>query len=452
MKNRKKLVSILAGVMAAIMLLTLIFSLLPMRAAAASSSEIRKQINALQENRKDIKNQISDLQTQYQQTSDDIADIVARKNVIDQEIGLLHTEIININEQISAYSVLIADQQEELDKAQDRYDELNADCKTRIQAMEEEGTVSYWEVLFKAKNFSDLLDRLNMVEEIASSDTRRLQELSEAAQRVETAQQELATEKGELEGTRTELDNAQNELDVKRQEADDLIVQLIAKGEELKQQQVDLEEEDEALLDEIARKEQEYNEAKLEEWLAYMATYVPPTTVAPSIPISDPNGNNSGTNNGSTDSGSSSGGNSSSGGSSSNVTVGSSWLVPCSYRMVSSPFGFRESPTTGASKYHQGVDLAAPAGTPIIASRGGTVTVAGYSNSAGYYVTINHGDGFSSIYMHMTNYVVSSGQKVNQGQTIGYVGSTGISTGNHLHFGIAQNGAYVNPCNYVGLY
>lgn len=452
MKNRKKLVSILAGVMAAIMLLTLIFSLLPMRAAAASSSEIRKQINALQENRKDIKNQISDLQTQYQQNSDDIADIVARKNVIDQEIGLLHTEIININEQISAYSVLIADQQEELDKAQDRYDELNADCKTRIQAMEEEGTVSYWEVLFKAKDFSDLLDRLNMVEEIASSDTRRLQELSEAAQRVETAQQELAAEKGELEGTRTELDNAQNELDVKRQEADDLIVQLIAKSEELKQQQVDLEEEDEALLDEIARKEQEYNEAKLEEWLAYMATYVPPTTVAPTIPISDPNGNNSGTNNGSTGSGSSSGGNSSSGGSSSNVTVGSSWLVPCSYRMVSSPFGFRESPTTGASKYHQGVDLAAPAGTPIIASRGGTVTVAGYSNSAGYYVTINHGDGFSSIYMHMTNYVVSSGQKVNQGQTIGYVGSTGISTGNHLHFGIAQNGAYVNPCNYVGLY
>ena len=451
MKNRKKLVSILAGVMAAIMLLTLIFSILPMRAAAASSSEIRKQINALQENRKDIKNQISDLQTQYQQTSDDIADIVARKNVIDQEIGLLHTEIININEQISAYSVLIADQQEELDKAQDRYDELNADCKTRIQAMEEEGTVSYWEVLFKAKDFSDLLDRLNMVEEIASSDTRRLQELSDAAQRVETAQQELAAEKGELEGTRTELDNAQNELDVKRQEADDLIVQLIAKGEELKQQQIDLEEEDEALLDQIAQKEQEYNEAKLEEWLAYMATYVPPTTVAPSIPISNPDGSNSGTNNGSTDSGSSSGGNSSSGGSS-NVTVGSSWLVPCSYRMISSPFGFRESPTTGASKYHQGVDLAAPAGTPIIASRGGTVTVAGYSNSAGYYVTINHGDGFSSIYMHMTNYVVSSGQKVNQGQTIGYVGSTGISTGNHLHFGIAQNGAYVNPCNYVGLY
>ena len=439
MKNRKRLVSILAGVMAAIMLLTLLISILPTRAsAAASSSEIRKQINSLQDDRKDIKNQISELQVQYQATSDEIADIVARKNVIDQEIGLLHAEIININEQISAYSVLIADQQEELDAAEARFDQLNEDCKTRIRAMEEEGTVSYWAVLFKANSFSDLLDRLNMVEEIASSDTRRLQELSDAAQRVEDAQAELAGEKAELEGTRTELDSTQKELDAKRQEADDLIVQLIAKGEELKLQQEDLEAEDEELLAQIAQKEQEYNEAKLEEWLAYMATYVPPTTVAPSVPISDPNGSNS-NNSGNNNSGS-------------DVTVGSSWLVPCSYKKISSPFGSRESPTSGASRYHQGVDLAANAGTPIVASRGGTVTIASYSNSAGYYVTINHGDGFSSIYMHMTNYVVSSGQKVNQGQTIGYVGSTGISTGNHLHFGIAQNGAYVNPCSYVSLY
>lgn len=441
MKNRKRLVSILAGIMAAIMLLTLLFSILPLRASAASSSEIRKQINSLQEDRKDIKNQITELQAQYQATSDEIAGIVARKNIIDQEIGLLHTEILNINEQISAYSVLIADQQEKLDAAQARFNQLNEDCKVRIRAMEEEGTVSYWEVLFKANSFSDLLDRLNMVEEITASDNRRLQELSDAAQLVEDEQAELASEKSELEVTRAEKDDAQKKLDAKREEADNLIVELIAKGEELKQQQIDLEEEDQALLEEIAQKEQEYNEAKLEEWLAYMATYVPPTTVAPSIPISDPNGNgNSGSDSGN------------SGNSNSGVTVGSSWLVPCSYRMISSPFGMRESPTTGASRYHQGVDLAAPAGTPIIASRGGTVTIASYSNSAGYYVTINHGDGFSSIYMHMTNYIVSSGQKVNQGQTIGYVGSTGISTGNHLHFGIATGGAYVNPCSYVSLY
>lgn len=448
MKNRKKLVSILAGIMAAIMLLSLIVSILPVHADAASSSEIRKQINSLKEDRENIKTQMSELQTQYQATSDEIADIVSRKNVIDQEIGLLHAEIININEQISAYSVLIADQQEELDKAQDRYDSLNADCKTRIQAMEEEGTVSYWEVLFKANSFSDLLDRINMVEEITASDTRRLQELSDAAQEVENVQAELATEKAALESTRSELDATQAELDAKREEADALILELIAKSEELKLQQEDLEKEDEELLAEIARKEQEYNEAKEAEWLAWIATYVPPTTEAPANSGGDSSGgDSSGSSTDSTNAGSGS-----SSGSDSSITVGSSWIVPCSYRKISSPFGFRESPTSGASTYHQGVDLAAPAGTPIVASRGGTVTIASYSNSAGYYVSINHGDGFSSIYMHMTNYIVSSGQKVSQGQTIGYVGSTGISTGNHLHFGIAQNGSYVNPCNYVSLY
>lgn len=441
MKNRKRLISILAGIMAAIMILTLILSILPTHASAASSSEIRKQINNLQQDRKDIKNQISELKEQYQTNSDEIADIVARKNVIDQEIGLLHTEINNINEQISAYSVLIADRQDELDRAEKRFNALNDDCKIRIRAMEEEGTLSYWAVLFKANSFSDLLDRLNMVEEIAASDTRRLQELSDAADRVAVAQAELTGEKAELEVTREELDVAQAELDAKREEADTLIKDLLRKGAELQILQEDLEKEDEDLLAEIARKEKEYNEAKNREWMEYMATYVPPTTQAPSIGISNSDGSNS-----------SSTGSSGSSGSSSGITVGSSWRVPCGYKMMSSPFGFRESPTSGASTYHQGVDLAADAGTPIYASRGGTVTTATFSSKSGYYVTINHGDGYSSIYMHMTNYIVSSGQQVSQGQVIGYVGSTGVSTGNHLHFGIAYNGAYQNPCNYVSLY
>lgn len=443
MRNRKRLVSILAGIMAAIMILSLILSILPVKASAASSSEIKKQISALQENRKDIKNQIADLKVQYQENSDEIADIVARKNVIDQEIGLKHQEIININEQISAYSVLIADKQDELDRAEKRFKALNDDCKVRIRAMEEEGTVSYWAVLFKANSFSDLLDRLNMVEEIASSDTRRLQELSDAANLVAAARSELLEEKAELEVTRQDLDIAQAELDLKREESDRLIAELIQKGQEMQLLQEDLEKEDEDLLAEIARKEREYNEAKNREYMEYMATYttVPPSTMAPNVGISGADGTSGGAG--------SSGGNSSSGGS---ITVGSSWIVPCGYKALTSPFGFRDSPTAGATSYHQGVDLSADAGTPIYASRGGTITTATYSSKSGYYVTINHGDGFSSIYMHMTNYIVSAGQKVSQGQVIGYVGKTGVATGNHLHFGIAYNGAYQNPCNYVGLY
>ncbi len=446
MKNRKRLVSILAGIMAAIMLLTLLMSIIPTRASAASSSEIRKQINSLQEDRKDIKTQMADLKDQYQANTEEIADLIARKNIVDQEIGLLHQEVININEQISAYNVLIADSQEELDRAEDRFEQLSEDCKTRIRAMEEEGTVSYWSVLFKANDFSDLLDRLNMVEEIAASDTRRLQELSDAAAQVEAAKESLAGEKAELETTRKDLETAQAELDAKRDELDALFAKLQQKAEELETLQEDLEKEEEALLAEIAQKEREYNEAKEQEWLAYMATYVPPTTVAPSIGISDPNGGSGGGSNGgsNTNNGNSGGG--------SSVNVGSSWMVPCSYKKLTSPFGFRDTGIAGASSYHQGVDLSANSGTPIYASRGGTVTVSTYSGSAGHYVTINHGDGFSSIYMHMSSRAVSSGQQVSQGQVIGYVGKSGVASGYHLHFGIAYNGAWQNPCSYVGLY
>ena len=431
MKNRKKLVSVLAAVMAAIMVLTLVLSLVPTKAYAASSSEIRKQINGLQEKRTEMKSQMKELQDQYKANEDEISDIVARKNLIDQEIGLLHAQVDNINEQITAYGVLIADKQDELDAAQENYDNLNEEYKTRIRTMEEEGTLSYWEVLFKANSFSDLLDRMSMIEEIAASDNRRLEALDEATKAVATAQEELATEKADLEQTKEELNSTQAELDAKREEADGVIAELVAKGQEIEGLQDELESEDQDLLKQIAQMEKEYNAAKHQEWLAYMATY---TTVAPATTA--PSGGNSG---GSGNNGSST------------PSSGGSWLRPCSYTYMSSPFGFRTSPTAGASSYHQGVDLAAPANTPVYASRSGIVTTTTYSGSAGYYVTINHGDGFSSIYMHLNNYVVSAGQAVSAGQLIGYVGRTGIATGYHLHFGIAYNGAYVNPCAYVSL-
>lgn len=435
MKNRKRIVSILAGIMAALLLLTLILGVLPSQASAASSGEIRKQINELKEQKKELEEQIKDVKEQYQQNSDEIMDIVARKNALDQEIGLLHAQIMNINEQIAAFNVLIADKQEELDTAQDRFDQLSRENKDRIRTMEEEGSITYWEVLFRANSFSDLLDRLNMVEEIAASDMRRLEELEEAALQVEDAQQALEVEKQALEETKAEMDAVQAELDIKKAEADALLLELLDRADELKELQAQMEAEEQEFLDQIAAKEQEYNEAKLNEWLAYMATYttVPPETAAPEGGEGNTN-NSTGTNT-----------NTNTGGS-------STWLRPCSYVKLTSPFGYRDQPTAGASTYHQGVDLAGPEGTPIYASRSGRVTVAGFGNAPGYYVTINHLDGYSSIYMHLSSYCVSAGTTVSAGQLIGYMGSTGVSTGPHLHFGIAYNGAYVNPASYVNLY
>ena len=436
MRNRKRMVSILAGIMAFVMLLTLVLGLLPTPASAASSSEIRKQINKLKEEKEEIKGKIKEVQEQYEENEDEIADIISRKNVIDQEIQLLYTQIDNMNEQIAAYNILIADKQDELDVAEDRYSVLSEENKIRIRTMEEEGELSYWEVLFKANSFSDLLDRLNIVEEIAASDNRRLKELSEAADEVEVAQGELVSEKEEMELAKLELDAAESELDTKRQEADALIQELLEKADDLEALEADFERQEQEFLDEIAKKEIEYDEAKQREWEAYMATYVPPTTAPPA-----------GSTNNSTPSNSGSSGNS---GTSKPSGGGGGWVVPCSYTSITSPFGYRVAPTTGASTYHQGVDLDTGTGWNVVAARAGTAYT-GYGNAAGNYITIDHHDGFKSIYMHLNGFAVSNGTNVSAGQLIGYTGSSGVSTGDHLHFGISLNGVYVNPCNYVPL-
>ena len=441
MRNRKRMVSILAGVMAFVMLLTLILGLLPTPASAASSSEIRKQINKLKEEKKEIKDKIAEVQEQYEQNEDEIADIISRKNVIDQEIQLLYTQIDNMNEQLAAYNILIADKQDELDVAEDRYAALSEENKIRIRTMEEEGELSYWEVLFKANSFSDLLDRLNIVEEIAASDNRRLQELSKAADVVEVAQTELVDEKAEMEQAKQELDAAEAELDAKRKEADDIIQELLTKADDLVALEEEFERQEQEFLDEIAKKEIEYDEAKQREWEAYMATYVPPTTAPPANSTTNSTPSNSGNT-----------GNTGNAGNTSKPSGGGGgWVRPCSYTSITSPFGYRVSPTSGASTYHQGVDLDTGTGWPVVAARAGTAYT-GYSGTAGNYITIDHHDGFKSIYMHLNGFASGiNGKNVSAGELIGYTGSTGVSTGDHLHFGISLNGVYVNPCNYVPL-
>ncbi len=419
MNNRKKLVKILAGLMAAIMLLSLILSLIPTSVHAASSSEIRKQLNKLKEDKKEIAAQIKEVKGLYNANENEIEDLVSQKNAIDQEITLLHQQVDNINQQIAAYSILIADKQDELDEAEDRLEALNEKSKERIRAMEEEGKLSYWSIIFKANDFADLLDRLDMIQEINAADQRRLKEIAQAARQVESAKTELASEKDELEVARTELDDAQLVLEEKRAEADEILTELIAKGEEYEVMLDESEALQSELMKEIAQAEKDLKAAEYKEWLA---TYVPPTTL-PSGTDTTP---------------------------SSQAPSSSGWIKPLKSYTITSPFGMRVHPVLGYERMHEGVDMAAPKGTPIYAAKSGKVTVASYQKGgAGYYVNINHGDGFSSIYMHMTHFIVSKGQYVKTGQVIGYVGSTGISTGNHLHFGIAYKGEYVNPMKYI---
>lgn len=129
------------------------------------------------------------------------------------------------------------------------------------------------------------------------------------------------------------------------------------------------------------------------------------------------------------------------------------WILPLQYKVCTSYFGYRDHPLAEATKFHYGVDLAADLGTPVVASRSGTVTTASYeADNAGYYVNIDHLDGYSSRYMHMQKYIVTEGQFVMAGQIIGYCGATGAATGSHLHFGIYHNDEAVNPADYIDLY
>ena len=421
MKNRKFWVSLMAGFLAAVMLLGMIVSVIPVPANAASSSEIREQIKKLKAEKAEIAEQIKEIQGQFDANEDEIENLVGQKDAIDQEIALLHEQVDNINQQLASYALLIADKQDELDEAQTRLAELNEKNKKRIRAMEEEGKLSYWSIIFKASNFSDLLDRLNMIQEINAADQRRLKEINRAAEEVAANQQELAEEKDELELAREELDATELILAEKREEANALLTELIAKGEEFEALIDESEDMQSDLMKEIAQAEKDLKKAEYEEWLA---TYVPPTTrPKPSGTDTKP---------------------------STQAPSSSGWVKPLKSYTLTSPFGMRIHPISGKRKMHEGVDMAAPQGTPIYAAKDGKVTRTAYqAGGAGYYVSINHGDGFSSIYMHMTHYIVKSGDYVKAGQVIGYVGSTGGSTGPHLHFGISYKGTYVNPMQYI---
>lgn len=420
MKKRKLWVSIIAGLLALIMVLGIVASAIPTRVSAAESSEsIRQRLEALEEERDEIDAQIEELDSDIDANYTEIEGIVAQKNQVDQEIFLLIQQITNTNNQIVEYSLLVADKQDELDIAQEHLEQLQADSKERIRAMEKNGKISYWSVLFQANSFTDLLDRLEMIEQIAEADEERIEELCVAAEAVETAKSALEAEVAELEANKAEMDAMQVTLEEKRAESDALLQDLVDRGIEFEALMEEAEEKLESIEADIDEAQDDYEDAKRREWLAanpgYGSSSTGSTTPSTSAPSS------------------------------------AGWINPCRYTAFTSAFGWRIHPIYGTRKHHNGVDLAGPTGTPIYASRSGTVSGASYDGSRGYYVIINHGDGFKSHYYHLTHYIVYGGQSVSQGQVIGYMGSTGASTGPHLHFGVSYNGSYVNPANYINI-
>ena len=420
-KSRKILASVLAGFLALVMLATLLLTAIPMPKVSAekSATQIKTEIDDLERKKAELDKEIAGLQAQIDANMGEIEKIVAEKAVTDQEIALLHDKMNNINEQIAVYSAMIAEKQKELDESLASLELLKVEYKERIRAMEENGNLSYWEVVFQANDFADLLDRLNMVEEIDRADQQRLEEIRVAAETVETAKQELEVKKTEMEQTRVELEETNKVLEVRQKESEAQLQTLLDKGIEYEKYIEEQELKAEALENQIDEKEGILDEIEKEEYEKWLASQKP----------ANGNGSQTGSNN----------------------VNGTTWIVPINYTYFSSPFGYRVHPIGGDWRHHNGVDLSAPSGTPIYAARSGKVYYRGWWGTGGNTIMINHQDGYISRYLHMESFAVADGEWVAQGQVIGYCGSTGGSTGPHLHYEMQYNGSYVNPAEYIYL-
>lgn len=401
------------------------------RPQADDISTLEEQIAELESRKEDLQAQRDKLQAGLTEQSNRLDALISEKSVLEQEIFLLGQEEDAINEQISAYNLLIADKQEELDAAQAKLTELQEQNRDRICAMEKDNGLSYWSVLFNAGSFAELLDQMRMISQIHQGDQACLDALEAASREVAEATAALTQERESAETTRQELTATQAELQEKQQKSMETLEELLALGDEYREAIEAAESDMDFILAEIDDKQTQLDWEKYQQWLSTSVPETTPPTEAPTQstestqepqPSQPDNGGSEG------------------------------WVVPVDYVYISSPFGTRVNPITGVVTTHYGVDLAAYLGNPIYATRSGVVTQATYGASGGYYVYIDHGDGFTSIYLHMTHYIVSAGDYVEAGQVIGYCGSTGASTGPHLHFGLIYNGAYVDPTKYVNLH
>ena len=389
--SRRIVVGVLAVILALLMLLP-IFSMIAGNASAVTQSEIdalKKEQQESQAKQQELKEQLADVEADQQAAQQ-------KRELLTQQLNAINAEIKNIDAQIAYYDGEIAQKEEERKEAEAREQEQYELFCQRVRLMEEEGTVSYWSILFNAENFSDLLDRIADVDAVMDYDNAVMDQLIATRQELERLQAELESARAEEQAAKEQQEAKKAEQQAKVAEAQKLLDQINANIEEVNRQ---LDEESAAAADiqaEIAKKQKQLEEERKQQ----------------NIVISS--------------------------------ETGYLWPLPGYYRL-SSQFGYRIHPITGVAHSHTGIDIPASGGTSILAAKSGQVVTSAYHYSYGNYVVIDHGNGNSTLYAHMRSRAVSEGQMVTQGQVIGYVGTTGSSTGNHLHFEVRDNYTRVDP-------
>lgn len=386
--------------------LTIMFTCVSPVEAALTNESIRQkedQIKKAKEEVSSLKSEKTDVEALKKQLEQSKTDLAAYVTQLDHQL-------VGIQEKIEQYNTMITEKEEqieetgkELEAAIAQQEEQYAAMKKRIQFMYERGDSFYLEMLLAEESFADMANRADYIEALSRYDRKKLDEYVETREYVELCKEELETEHEVLNEAREA---------VKQEEAN--VNSLLAEKEaQIVSVSADISNKEAAIKEYEALIAQENEEiAALEKAVAEEKARLAAQNAR--------------------------------------VYNGGMFAWPCpGYKRISDEYGNRIHPILGTQKFHNGIDLAAPGGTAILAAYDGDVVAADYSSSMGNYIMLDHGSGLYTIYMHCSALYVSKGQSVGKGQNIAAVGSTGRSTGNHLHFSVRLNGNYVSPWNYL---
>lgn len=358
--------------------------------AANSIGDLQQKQSELNSEKKNVKNEINAKNTEKKSLTEQLKDINQQMNDVQQTIDGLNTEISETEEKISFTEMEISNKQRD-------YDGRMAIFNQRLKEMYQYGDVNFLEVLLQSSSITDFLTRFEYLKYIANNDQKLLDEVSALKASLETEKASLDSMKTSLVVKRQNQEAKSKELATASAQKQSLVDQINAEQDALYDILEDLEAESKALNSEIKRLQAE-QAAK--------------------------NG--------------------------ANTKAPGAYLWPCpSSHTITSNYGYRVHPVTGAKKLHSGMDIGASYGVAVVAAASGTVIMSKYYGGYGNCIIIDHGGGVSTLYGHMSSLIAKTGQKVSAGETIGKVGSTGVSTGNHLHFEVRINGSTVNPANYV---
>lgn len=393
---------------AALGLILVLAAGIPIQASSASTEKVTedaastKSLQEAQDEKAQLEKALKEAQSTIEDLKDSKGDIESKVTELNQQLIDISARITDLENQLTAKSEDIQETKDELAGAKEREAQQYADMKVRIQFMYENGQTSYLEALLSSRNISEFLNSADYIAQIQSYDRQKLTEYQDTVESIVNLEAQLEQEYTDLEALKSTVES--NKATV--------AAMMRQKESELADISGDIED---------AQSDADYYAAEIQAQEELIAAIKRAEAEKAAAGVEE------------------------------HPYTGGAFRWPCpSSTRVTSDYGTRVSPMSGASSNHKGIDIGASAGADIIAAADGTVTAASYSSAAGNYMMIDHGGGLYTVYMHASSLLVSPGQTVSAGDVIAKVGSTGISTGSHLHFGVSLNGSYVSPWSYLG--